>query len=362
MDDTITKLADKCELFFRKYATDAHETSFEATLSGAFASKMGQTEPDLYAMADAVLLYFTLGRLESVTTRASREVWAERILAYQRPDGGFFVPGYHNLEHTTAYAIAALRLLEAEPDEEYCSRLRPPAFLLPIMESQSAFEKWIHGLDWLVIWGNKRPGSHPGGGIPAIIGMTCEHFKSFWNNPPDVDAWFDWYFGWLDKEANPKTGLWQRAIWNRIYSRPNIIDVGGAAHFLWIYDACKRSYPYPEQTMKSGMAIQRRNGLNGRRPYCIDLDANYCIVRGYSQLTSNKQDERRSQVHQILEKNFVAIVNILSSQPLEKVYHKSPHGLTGALVALVECTKFKDFRYRESLSNWQHVLDRAWWM
>jgi len=342
-------------------------------LRGDFALLSESASVDLYGMADAVHILHTLGTLAQETDRSSRERWAEQLLGCQ-DDGGWFsrrnVRG-HSHEHATAYAISALRLLEVDTEERYASQVSRIDHIKPILTDQHALLDWITRLDsrltpwdvlkkklgWHYIW----RGSHVGGGIPAAIGMTRDLIEQWWGGEVDVDQWFNWYFDWLDAHINPKTGYWQRAFWNTVYRKPTLIDMGGAVHFLWIYEAMGRPFPYPEAIIDSTLSLQRPSGLYKDHPFCIDLDANFCLVRSFLQLSSTRQEIYRERVYRAAERNFEAIVKALTTQPLEEIYDDS-HGLPGALAALVECTKLPSFKYGEALSEWQHPLDKAWWL
>lgn len=342
-------------------------------VSGEFALLQNQVFPDLYGMVDVAYIYYTLEKLPEITNRNSREVWAEQILTCQDDSGWFTRRNLrgHPREHATAYAIAALRLLELEPDENYVAQIKPLIALLPILTDRAAFLRWINALDfrldprsilkknlgWHYIW----RGSHVGGGIPAAVGMTRHLFEQWWPGQVDVDQWLEWYFEWLDAHVNPKTGYWQRAFWNLIYRQPTLIDMGGAVHFLWIYEALKHPFPSPEAVIESTLTLQRPDGLYKDHPFCIDLDGNFCLIRAYLQLSEERQKFFQERVYRSVERNFEAIVQALTERPLEEIYADS-HGLPGALAALTECAKLPGFKYTDALAGWQHPLDKVWWL
>ena len=343
------------------------------SIEGAFSLHANRSIADLYGSIDAAYILYALGILLRKTSHVSRQTWAKHILISQADQGWFTKLNLrgHPREHATAYAIAALHLLQIEPDEDYVTQIKPLTALLPLLTDRTAFLRWITRLDfcldprsilkknlgWHYIW----RGSHVGGGIPAVIGMTRHLFEQWWPGQVDVDQWFAWYFEWLDAHVNPKTGYWQRAFWNLIYRKPTLIDMGGAVHFFWIYEALGRPFPYPEAVIESTLALQRPNGLYKDHPFCIDLDGNFCLIRAYLQLPAEKQAQYRERVYRSAERNFEAIVKALLERPLEEIYSDS-HGLPGALVALVECTKLPDFKYADALAGWQHPLDKVWWL
>jgi hypothetical protein len=368
------QIAKLSEHFLQKHAVrNGKGLNDTEPISGEFALHRGQSSYDLYGMLDSAYVLYTINRLKDKTDRASREIWAQRILSCQDEQGWFSKLNYrgHSREHATAYVVGALRLLEVEPEETYVTRIKPPIALLPILTSHRHFLHWIEHLNfrftprdilnknlgWHHIW----RGSHIGGGVAAIIEMVSHLLTRWWSEKVNSEQWFNWYFNWLDMHANAESGYWQRAFWNVIYRKPTIIDMGGAVHFLWIYEAMSRPFPYPEPVILSTLQLQRQDGLYKDHPFCIDLDGNFCIVRSYLQLPKSQQSAYTKKVHQSLEASFQGIVSHLTRKPFEEIYSDS-HGLPGALAALVECAKLPDFKYADSLKAFQHPLDRVCWL
>lgn len=360
-------------LEFLKLHSTAPEGDFVPPLDGQFALHPGQTSFDLYGMVDSVYILYILGLLDTYTNHASRSVWAKRILACQDQDGWFSKKNLrgHSNEHATAYALGALNLLSIAADERYYEQIKLLAFLKPLLVQYDTFLHWIETLNfrftprdilhknlgWHHIW----RGSHIGGGVAAIIGMTQNLFNQWWPGQVNSGQWFKWYIDWLNQHANPRTGYWQRAFWNVFYRKPTMIDMGGAAHFFWIYDCLGQPYPYPEAMIQSTIPLQKADGLYKNHPFCIDLDGNFTIIRAYLQLQPEKQSQYRDAIYYSTEKNFEAVVNVLTSQSLEQVYNDS-HGLPGALAALVECAKLPDFKHTSALAGWQNPFDKVWWL
>src|SRR5690606_287126 len=102
--------------------------------------------------------------------------------------------------------------LALESGEDYLSRLKPLVAIRPLLTDRTTFERWLNVLDfrfsprsilqkklgWHYIW----RGSHVGGGIPAAIGMVRQQVEQWWPGQVDVAQWFEWYFEWLDAQAN----------------------------------------------------------------------------------------------------------------------------------------------------------------
>lgn len=374
MDKQLSEIAGNCEAFLQMHAVGKTRDLWAATpVAGEFSLCRDQLSADLYGMIDAVYILSTIGRLHLKTDRTSRRSWAKKILACQDEMGWFShlnLAG-HSSEHATAYAVSGLKLLEVESDEHYLDDIQALTVLLPLLTERTTFLRWIERLGlrfslrdigekrlgWHYIW----RGSHIGAGIAAIIGMTSHLFSKWWPGKVDTEQWFRWYFDWLDDHANPATGYWQRAFWNRLYRKPTISDMGGAVHFFWIYEALAHRFPYPEQVILSTLQLQRDSGLYKDDPFCIDFDGVFCVVRSFLQLSESKQEVYRERVYRSVEASFEGIVKALTEQSLEQMYLDS-HRLPGALAALVECAKLPDFKYAQFLRGWQHPLDRVWWL
>jgi hypothetical protein len=194
-----------------------------------------------------------------------------------------------------------------------------------------------------------------------MLGMTQPVCEAWWPGQVDIDQWFDWYFSWLDSHVNPATGYWQRGFWNKFYQKPTLIDMGGAVHFFWVYAARQRPLPHPEKIIESTLTLQRSTGLYKDHPFCIDLDANFCIIRAFLQLSDEKKATLADGVYHSVLMNFDAVIRELAHKPLDQIYADS-HGLPGALAAIVECKKLPNFPHTTSLTEWQNPLDQAWWL
>lgn len=372
----VATLVSKVEAFLQTHATTTEsgpQNGEHPITSGAYALYPGRQDPDLYGMVDAVYILHIIGKLADRTNSSSRSVWASRILDCQDSEGWFSKRNLrgHSVEHATAYAIGALKLLEVEEGEEYVAQVGPLNALLPLLTDHTAFTDWIEhlgfryrpgdilskNLGWHYIWRS----SHIGGGVAAALAMTRELHEKWWSGVVDSQQWFNWYFDWLDAKVNANTGFWQRAFWNYIYNKPTMIDMAGAVHFFWVYEALGQPFPFPEQVIESTIPLQRPDGLYKDHPFCIDLDGNFCIIRSYLQLPSHKQQQYEKQVMAAVERNFFGVLDYLNGQPLQEIY-SDLHGLPGALAALVEALKLPDFSHRSVLDGWQNSFDVVCWI
>jgi hypothetical protein len=360
-------LEKKLHNFVKAFYVDEEYQQFD----GSFALVSNNTVWDLYGTIDAVYSLWILNEIQNNTSRNSRIEWSQKILSCQDENGWFTKRNFrgHSKEHATAYAIGALRLLEIDNGESYVSKVKPLEGIKEIFKDKKTFEKWINRLGfkitlddpvghagWHYIWRS----SHLGGGIAAALGMTKEFHKDWWPEA-NTEEWFTWYFSWLDRKVNKKTGYWQRAFWNWIIPGGTLIDMAGAVHFYWVYEKYGQPLPYPEKIIKSTLKVQKVTGLYRHYPMCIDLDGNFCLIRAYSQLSPELQEEYFEVVNNSLEKNFTAVIEYLEEHPLEAVYNDS-HGLPGALAALAECQEFEGFTLMEEAKKFKNPFEKVWWL
>jgi hypothetical protein len=345
----------------------------DGPLDGGFSLHRGAAEDDLYGLVDAVYILHTLGRLEGFTNPESRHRWAGRILACQDPSGWFTLRNLrgHSREHATAYAIGGLTLLEVKAGEDYLGSVRPLNDVRPLLQSQERTVRWMErmglegpldpfrkNLGWQYVW----RGSHVGGGVAAAVGMLGERMNGWWTDALPASEWLDHWFRWLDAEVDPRTGLWQRAVWNRVVRRPTLVDLGGAAHFHWVYVRAGRPLPHPEPVVASVLSLQKETGLYRDVPYCIDLDGNFCALRAWEQLGTDGRERWRKPLDRSLQASFDATLRALAGSTDLSDLYDGLHDLPGALAALTECVRFPGFPHGDALARWRHPLDHAWWL
>ena len=302
---------------------------------GAFSYKIGGPT-SCYGSTDMLISRYIINDLD--LTEAEKNSWGEVINRFHDPATGWYKKSYtmHHREHTTAYAVAALQLIDRVP-------AHPMNWKEPILTSEAAMEKWIAGVNWSIIW----PGSHVVTGVPAVLAMLGQ----------GSDEFFDWYFKWLDREADPKSGFWCRGLVHRlkIFPRPTKHEMGGAFHMYYIYEYMNRQWPYPEKIIDETLRLQHKNGLWDKDvTYCIDLDGIYNLTRS----SRNAGGYRSNDIEEAIIRYLTAAEIILNDKEFFLKKYTNSHILTGALAAIAECQKF----YPELvLTNvpWRQSLDKA---
>jgi hypothetical protein len=277
----------------------------------------------------------TMGRLEAGFDEAS--AWAGRINSFQRASG-WYRKRYtlHFRDHTTAYAVAALKLLGESPTRSVLAALRA-------QRSRRDTEAWLERVPWSISW----PGSHAATGIPAILHMSGEGKSEF----------FGWYFEWLDREVEPSTGFWSRGLAHKLglVRKLSKEEMGGAFHMHYVYEARGRRWPHPERVVDAVLSLQNRRGFwDGDSPYCIDLDGVYSAIRS----SRNALWYRKDDVAAACERFLAGAATLLNERDSLFALYPNSHKLPGALSAVAEVAK----AFPELVTTsrpWIQTLDRA---
>ncbi len=294
-------------------------------LRGAFVSTPGGAT-DLYASAAAVHLLWITDALDAHTTTEGRRAWVARLQGFQDPATGRFDRGDllgHHPFHATGFAVAALRLLGAAP-------AHPLRFVEAVLGSPAAIERWLDGLGWSQVW----TGSHELGAAAAALDW------------PDGTAlpmgWRDWLLAALDRRLDPRTGFWKQAWHDRIVRRPTTIDLGGAAHFWWIYQHSGRPIPEPRKVIDGILGLQRASGLwgarifNGAYPQGIDFDALNGLRLAWAAASPELRRARQSPMVQALERYACAATDHLGPEGAVLERYATLHKFVGTANALAE--------------------------
>jgi len=320
----------------KKYSLDSFYANFFEWIegyivpgtSGLFSVKRSGKITTLYGLTDMAFNLSISNKLQNyklVHSELNFDNWIQAIQSFQDPKTGWFKEsgfnfGFHFKEHSTAFAIAALKLLNSEPKYEIRYKNQ--------LNTEKKVRKWLyHVPEWgLLFW----PGSHRGGGIGAIfatLGLDSYPHENF----------FDWYFKWLDEHADPEVGFW-RIGWNhKVKKRLTKQELGGSIHYYWIYEFFKRPIPYPERVIDSTLKLQNEYGLwDGFVSYCIDLDAIFALLRCLNQTNGY----RKIDIEQAIIKYLDHTIFMLNDKDFLFKHYNNTHKLTGCLEAIAEIQKY----------------------
>jgi hypothetical protein len=277
----------------------------------------------------------------------SKEVWISTIQSYQNPKTGWFKEGLMNYgghfkEHSTAFAVSALRLLGGKPEYQF--------EIAKKLNCRKKVEKWLKKkTEWgLLCWS----GSHRGGGLGSI-------FAALGPESYPHEDFFDWYFNWLDKKADPEVGYWRIGWIHKLRkNRLTKQELGCAVHYYWIYEFLNRPWPYPEKIIDSTLSLQNDKGTwHHEFSYCIDLDAIHALTRCLNQTNGYRKEEVELALLKYLD---YAIPYFNDREFIFKNY-TSAHRLTGYVSAIAELYNFMPDLF-EVHKPWIQTLDIYPWI
>jgi hypothetical protein len=248
----------------------------------------------------------------------------------------------HFKEHSTAFSVAALKLLGATPLYDFKVSQK--------LNTKEKVFKWLkRGPEWgLLYW----PGSHRGGGIAAIYATLGKEYYPH-------ERFFEWYFEWLDNEADPEVGFW-RLGWIHKLKKDRLTkqELGGAVHYYWIYEFMDHPIPYPEKVIDSTLSLQNEWGTwDTHYSYCIDLDAIFCLTRCMNQTDGYRKEDIKEAIVRYLEH---VVENMNNKQYFYENYDDA-HRLTGFMCAIAEIDKYFPELIRTQL-KWTQTLDITPWI
>ena len=321
---------------------------------GYYSLIRGKKKPSLYGICDMVYNLFIPARIKNYLDThktETKESWIKNIQSYQDPKTGWFKERFFNYkfrspltgqwEHASAFAISALKLLNATP--EYSLKIAKE------LDTKKKVEKWLKRVpQWgFFFW----PGSHRGGGIGAIFATLGKEYYPH-------EKFFDWYFDWLDSKADSEVGFW-RLGWNHKFKkRLTKHELGGAVHYYWIYKFMDRPIPIPEKVIDSTLKLQNELGLwDDDVSYCIDLDAIFCLLRCEDQVKGYREEDIRQAIIKYLDYT----IPCLNDKEFLFNRYANTHKLTGCLEAIAEIYKYMPEIFDPSIKFIQ-TLDITPWI
>lgn len=176
-----------------------------------------------YGCANAVNILYTINELPENYTE--RQEFVNALQKFQNNDNGLFENSGNFETHTTAFVSGALNLLDARPLYK--------ATGFESYTTKEGLTEFMEGIDWA-----KNPwlGAHLGAGIYASLLLTGTV----------KDDWEDHYFEWLDKNADPVTGLWKKGA---LEGTEPFHYLASTFHYVFNYEYARRALPYPKELL-----------------------------------------------------------------------------------------------------------------
>lgn len=315
-------------------------------------------EASVEAHCDMVYTLVLTGRDDEIAPAA-----IEQFVAFL---AGLSLPGWTPLNdrppilvHNCAYAFGALNLLFDTPaplyDAVLAGRQEDLAQIIDPETSRPVLpRKWVHH-NWRI--------SHWIGGVPAMVLSLARsgfarsrYFESLFDNIRNAtDAFIDSQTGLLKAY---KSELIQGAF-RILYSarhNPDLGDVGGVAHILWVDHATGREYVGLEAVLAHAQTLFRASKpFMESVPYCLDFDVVQIVRTGLEQSQGDRgTDAARAEIMlSDIEAFFAAKV------PDAYTLHKIP----GALATYHECALLCGCDITETLGTpARDVIKSAHWL
>lgn len=242
------------------------------------------------------------------------------------------------LVHNFAYALGAINLASHNKADDYNvvldGRVTDLPSIIDLKTKRPLFpKKWAHH-SWRV--------SHWIGGIPSII-LSISQSES--NRAPEFSAVFEMVRDAADSYVDVNTGLLRtynsalvQAVFRRLYAArhdPDLGNLGGVAHLLWIDHAIDRSYIGLDALyQQSSRLFQKHAPFMEGTPYCLDFDI-VQIIR-----TAGEQLGRQETANVARARQMMADIETFYDAELSAEY--SLHRVPGALATWHECGLIAD--------------------
>lgn len=277
-----------------------------------FTTQSGHApELDAYGCADAANILYTIGQFPQHPDE--RQCWVEALQAFQDPSTGIFENKAHSAHHTTAHVVGALELFDARP--------RYPLTFLQRLLAEQGLYSFMGGLEWDDPWN----ASHAGAGCCAALAVTGEA-------PPE---WFGWYFGWLDCNVDPETGLWRRGRIKPLNASPGrFANLAGTFHYHFNYSYFRLPLPYAEQVVDTCLALLETSPfpLAQNTVSFAEIDLIFCLNRAQRQ-----SEHRREETLAALRDLGECVIKVLSDEAYQtSAAFDDLHLTFGAVCALAE--------------------------
>ena len=306
--------------------------------------------------ADIVYTFAMLDMADQIPADAAEKYAAHLadLRLFARAEGKLPASGKPVNAHLTAYLLAAVRLLEQH------GKLVPPPALYTGWQLDQLIDKrkvplwpwpWTHHI-WRV--------SHWIGGIPSILLHLAHSGHVKWATEDLVQE----VLSASEKHIiDVRTGLLRpyrvqliqnifRALY-RLRHDPDLGDLGGVVHILWVYHALGRPYAGADALR---LAAERELARN--RPFMEDVP--YCLDFDVIQLERTVVDEAPAEV-KARAAEFVDDTVAFFCKPVASTY--SLHKIPGALASIHECAWLTgEARVRGIDVPRIDIIKRAYWL
>lgn len=280
-----------------------------------------------YGCAIALNILYTIN--EMPTDLDERKEIIGVLQSFQNKENGLFENPGNYATHTTGFLSGALNLLDAKP-------LYKAQGFSEYATKEGIF-KFMDGIDWA---NDPWLGAHLGAGIYASM-LLCDMAD---------ENWEDYYFEWLDNNADPETGLWKK---DALEGAPAFHYLASTFHYVFNYEYAKRALPYPKELLDTcikayydGVCIDFAKEMGWP-----DIDFTYMLAR-----VQRRAGVKYEEVQKILTEIADGLVSQLLADGIEDRLDdiNSLFAVVSALAVLQEALP----GYIKTAKPMQLVLDR----
>lgn len=259
--------------------------------------------------------------------------------------------------HNCAYAFGTLNLLRDTHGDLFqravADRTFRPEELVDAGTARPKFPRWLAHHNWRV--------SHWLGGVPSLL-WSAGHSAL-----PDAarirrlarasleatDAWLEAGHGLIRLYRSSAVHRLFRTAY-RLRHDPDLGDVGGVAHILWVNHVAGRPYIAADRVLaRASDLFQRHRPFMETRPYCLDFDVVQIVRTGLEQTgaPADGNAPRAAEMLRDLEAFFA------SGLTADYGLHKLP----GALATYHECAAICG-QHDTPFGPVQDIIRRACWI
>jgi len=298
--------------------------------AGNYARSPGETTTELYGVADMACILYTLGALKP--TEKERGEWAAAFQSFQNPDTGWLVEKSptHNPLHNTAFALAAMQLLDLTPQ-----------YPVKMGAEYAAPRAFLNTLDWRTA---VYTDSHKGAGVGSIYALAPAL---------GTPKWFADYFAACDELFDQNNGLMGK-------DKPPGGDsdqIGGTFHYSFLYQNFNRHMPYPERRIDSVIRLQLPDGYWMTTSHLwMTLDAIYLMTRTL-RYCPHRFDDVRNVVLRVMG---ILMRDVFSAEGRKQTFtgRLAVHSVTAAISIAAEAQQFLGAKEVITERPLKLVLDR----
>ncbi len=263
-----------------------------------------------YGCADAVNCLYTINKLPKEYEK--RAEMAKAIQSLQNPETGMFVEGTHDVFHTTAHCVAALKLVDSYP--------KYPIYKMHDLLEKENLERYLDTRKWSE---NPVIASHQAAALYAALVITGEaDYK-----------WEKMYFDWFWENTDPETGFWKAGCvtdGNKHVFRHMV----AAFHYMFNHEYRHMPMRYPDKMIDTQIYLLDNHGSDtfGKKIAYEEMDWIYILNRATRQ-TSHRYDEAKAALKTFADRY---VPYLLSVDHINDDAFNDLHWLFGMLCSLAE--------------------------